>query len=1294
MHDNIRKLSLILCTALIVFALGCQRRTSNAPQEQEEAASSAPMITAMSPASGIVNQAPARIVVVFNTPVKALAADVFSLGGNCTVLPTKGSVEMSGDGTSATLELVAGTCMSGHTLTVSVAPTAVVSTEGIAGVGPILTHTFSIETLGPAASLGAPSTTIMNAAASSTIALAFTPSASGGTTLADALTTDGGGVTVSALSGDPSCAVEVSTVTPFGAQITLSACQGNGTLSLHVDAGAVRDALGNPSTVSDESRVITIDNTPPTLALLSPTSASLRQPPTRVVAVFSEPLSGLSSAAFTLGGTCTSLPTKGALTMGQGEVTATLALSPGTCTEEQTTSVAIDPTSVLDRAGNRGVGPLVSSTYTVRSAGPLVSLGLPSSNLINASSAATFEVRFTPSLSGNTTLTGALTAAGDGVSVTSVSGDATCTVDVTAITHFGALITLSACTGSGALTIQIDEGVAQDGSGNLSPASAESAIVSVDNTRPMLASLSPTSGFVRPTPTHIVAVFSKSVEALSAEAFTVTGTCSALPDKGSVVMSAGNTTATLGLLGGACENGQTLSVEIDPTSVRDGLGNLGAGEVTKNTFTLLTSGPVASLGAPSLTLMSSSGSSTLALSFTPSLVGGTTLTGALTTGGGGVTLIGTPTCNVSVSEISASGAMVTLSACQGTGTVTVSVDAGAVVDALGNPSNASPESTAISAPTLTGVSPSDAFVLTPPTQIVAHFSEAVSTLTASDFILGGTCTTLPTRDSVQMSNANTTATLALSGGACGNAQALTVSLDPTHVTDPSGNAGNGSVLTRTYTVDTVGPTVSLAPPSPATVDASQTATIAVTFTPSAAGGNTLTGALSAAGAGVTLGIVRGNPSCALAVNSITPSGATITLSACTGNGSVRLQVDAGALTDTLGNSSSASNIQIVGVGNACTIPVGGYDYGDTTATTAVSADVNDDGSPDLIVGTPTTVGVLFGCAQHTFQTVTSYSVAGGSGRVAVGDLDADTHPDIVALGTSGGVTSVTVLKNDGSGGFVSQTAYPSLDDTALAAQLGDFNGDGHLDIVTLTRSAAQTTVSVRLNDGTGSFSAVHNSGLRATSSALTPDVYGCQSLVVLPGADQGALNDHLALACAPYTTDDVSGVTIDGRLIAIAVNSDGTLSQTAVRTFAAASFPTFGSSVAYASGSVKTLHVGSASSSGITTHPIDASWLFGTQSSVASSPISAQVLAKPNVVLWAGAGTTPGTQQLRAVKRTLSGVVDPTSFSLVSLLAGFQTLTFESTLTAILYVADEKVHGCSLAFNALTGRPLVSCSLY
>ena len=84
-------------------------------------------------------------------------------------------------------------------------------------------------------------------------------------------------------------------------------------------------------------------------------------------------------------------------------------------------------------------------------------------------------------------------------------------------------------------------------------------------------------------------------------------------------------------------------------------------------------------------------------------------------------------------------------------------------------------------------------------------------------------------------------------------------------------------------------------------------------------------------------------------------------------------------------------------------PVTTYPTGVYTQAIAV-ADVNADGRPDLVVGTfggigpdSRSLGVLIGKGNGTFQPVVPLDSGGGTLSVAVGDLNRDGKPDIVAV---------------------------------------------------------------------------------------------------------------------------------------------------------------------------------------------------------------------------------------------------------------------------------------------------------
>ena len=95
--------------------------------------------------------------------------------------------------------------------------------------------------------------------------------------------------------------------------------------------------------------------------------------------------------------------------------------------------------------------------------------------------------------------------------------------------------------------------------------------------------------------------------------------------------------------------------------------------------------------------------------------------------------------------------------------------------------------------------------------------------------------------------------------------------------------------------------------------------------------------------------------------------------------------------------------------------------------------------------------------------------------VAVGDFDENGTLDL-AIANAGG-DSVTIEKGDGHGGFVPFHSYHQGFVEPVAIVVGDFNGDGHLDFA--TANASGNDVSVYLGRGDGSFDESHAQTLPA-----------------------------------------------------------------------------------------------------------------------------------------------------------------------------------------------------------------------
>ena len=470
---------------------------------------------------------------------------------------------------------------------------------------------------------------------------------------------------------------------------------------------------------------------------------------------------------------------------------------------------------VTDAAGNITVYPVASqatqktistitNATTTTSAGPSVALDTFSATSLNAAGAISLPFMYVPSAAGGTQLTHVLTEGGAaGITITSLTGNPVCTVAVTGLSALGGTLILSSCTGDGTLQLSVDEGTAEDSLGNLSLASVVSEVVTVDNTGPSIVSMTPATNPVNTTPTSIIVTFLEAVRSLSQSQFVLGGNCTTNPTKGSVVMSANNTVATMTLSGGTCTNTQALTVSIDPTAMLDTLGNPGTGSLATRTYTVSTVGPSASIGAPSATRISAgSPVLTMAFTYTASFAGGTALTGTLTSNGGGITVSGTPSCTVAVNSLSTSGGSILLSSCSGNGTFTVHVNAGTVKDALNNNSTVSSESATITLdniqPTVSSTSPATSMIYSVPSSIALTFSEAV-TAAADNFGFSGTCTA-PTLSSVGGSG-TATVTLTLSGGSCTNGQTLILTSALIGISDLAGNVGSGTnVVTLTYAV--------------------------------------------------------------------------------------------------------------------------------------------------------------------------------------------------------------------------------------------------------------------------------------------------------------------------------------------------------------------------------------------------------------------------------------------------------------------------------------------------------------
>src|SRR5208283_3791450 len=132
-------------------------------------------------------------------------------------------------------------------------------------------------------------------------------------------------------------------------------------------------------------------------------------------------------------------------------------------------------------------------------------------------------------------------------------------------------------------------------------------------------------------------------------------------------------------------------------------------------------------------------------------------------------------------------------------------------------------------------------------------------------------------------------------------------------------------------------------------------------------------------------------------------------------------------------------------------------------------------------------------------------VQGGS--IAVGDFNGDGKLDVAVSDYDSETLGVDVMLGNGDGTFQAPVTYATAADPLMVI-VADFNGDGKLDLA--TANASSETISVLLGNGDGTFqthkdnsTAIAESCISLAAGALRDD----KNMDVPAGVDQVALGD-------------------------------------------------------------------------------------------------------------------------------------------------------------------------------------------
>lgn len=169
---------------------------------------------------------------------------------------------------------------------------------------------------------------------------------------------------------------------------------------------------------------------------------------------------------------------------------------------------------------------------------------------------------------------------------------------------------------------------------------------------------------------------------------------------------------------------------------------------------------------------------------------------------------------------------------------------------------------------------------------------------------------------------------------------------------------------------------------------------------------------------------------------------------------------------------SSSVLILSGNGDGTFQPPAAYPAGQNPGV-IVAGDFNGDGKPDLAVGNFNGLGVLLGNGDGTFQPFNEQSIPTDSGPTAVADFNGDGIADLVLVSAA-----PFVSLGNGDGTFQNAVRLNTGNNQETAIATGDFNGDGKADLVAVS-DLGNSLIAVLLGNGDGTFQPPSNYGTSA-----------------------------------------------------------------------------------------------------------------------------------------------------------------------------------------------------------------------
>jgi hypothetical protein len=220
-------------------------------------------------------------------------------------------------------------------------------------------------------------------------------------------------------------------------------------------------------------------------------------------------------------------------------------------------------------------------------------------------------------------------------------------------------------------------------------------------------------------------------------------------------------------------------------------------------------------------------------------------------------------------------------------------------------------------------------------------------------------------------------------------------------------------------------------------------------------------------------------------------------------------------------------------------------------TSVTVGDFNGDGKLDLAVANfgGNNVSVLLGTGTGSFEAAINVTIETGARFVAVGDFNGDGKLDLaVAYSGDDSVSpvkppSLSILLGHGDGTFAAPINPPpplSDGDIPTSLAVGDFNGDGKLDLA--VANSGTNDVSILLGAGTGSFGAAATFTVGTGPVFVAADDFDGDGNLDLAVVNSGSNNVSILLGTGTGSFDAAKNFTVGIAPVSVAVgdfNGDG-----------------------------------------------------------------------------------------------------------------------------------------------------------